>query len=67
MNRLNKEKGFIETIILIIVGLALLKYFFDWSIFEFLSSAQGREVFQYVKDIFTWIKEAIVSLINYIR
>ncbi len=50
-NKLNKEEGFIETIILIIVGLALLKYFLNWDIFDAAASEQGRSTIGYVRDI----------------
>jgi hypothetical protein len=46
-----KNKGFIPLIILIIVALGLLKYFFDWSIFDFLGSEKGRATLSYLKDV----------------
>jgi hypothetical protein len=61
------ERGFIEIILLVILGLAALKYFFDFSIFEFLGSEEGKGVIYYIKEILVWIKEALVSLWNYIQ
>lgn len=52
MNKFNKEEGgFIGKLLLIIIALALLKYFFDWSIFDAIESERGRATFAYVKDI----------------
>ncbi len=69
MNQQGKvgERGFIEIILLVILGLAALKYFFDFSIFEFLGSEEGKGVIYYIKEILVWIKEALVSLWNYIQ
>jgi hypothetical protein len=46
-----KNQGFISYIILIIVALGLLNYFFDWSIFEFLSSDKGQGTVSYLRDV----------------
>lgn len=50
------RKGFVSTVILIIIALALLYYFFDWSIFEFASSERGQKTLEYIKDVLalTW-------------
>ena len=47
--------------ILIIIGLALLKYFFDWSIFDAIESERGKEVVAYIKNIITYIWNEIFS------
>ncbi len=51
-----KQKGFISWLILIIIALALLKYFFNWSIFDAADSDQGRSTISYIRDILnlTW-------------
>lgn len=53
---MNMKKGFISTLLMILVGLALLKYFFDWSIFDAAASEQGRGTISYIRDILntTW-------------
>lgn len=38
-------------IILIIIALGLLKYFFDWSLVDFLKSEQGKNVASFLKGI----------------
>ncbi len=61
------ERGFIEIILIVILALAALKYFFDFSIFEFLGSEEGKGILDYVKDILFWIKETVIALWNYIQ
>lgn len=61
------DRGFIGTIILIILALAALKYFFDFSIFEFLGSPEGKSVLDYVKEILAWLKDAVLALWSYIH
>ena len=53
---MRKDKGFISWLILIIIALALLKYFLNWSIFDAIESERGRETVSYIRDIFniTW-------------
>lgn len=47
----NKEEGLIGTLILIIIALALLKYFLDWSVFEAAATPKGHETLNYVKEL----------------
>jgi len=53
---MNREGGFIGWLILIIIALALLKYFFDWSIFDAAASEEGQGTIYYIRDILdlTW-------------
>jgi len=55
------NRGFISWVVLIIVALALAKYFFDWSIFDALSSEQGRETTEYLKDVISTVWSHIKS------
>ena len=69
MKKFNKEKerGFVGIIILIIIGLAAIKYFFDWSIFDALKTEEGRATLAYVKQLIATLKGVVVDLWNYIR
>ncbi len=49
------NRGFIQLIVLVIIGLAALKYFLNWSIFDAASSAEGRSTISYVRDIVNFI------------
>lgn len=59
------NKGFIGTIVLIIVGLALLKYFLNWSIFDAAASEEGRATITYVRDIINTVWSYIGSPVNF--
>ncbi|MEK9172005.1 MAG: hypothetical protein AAB782_02110 [Patescibacteria group bacterium] len=48
---MKRDKGFISWLILIIIALALLKYFFDWSIFDAAASEKGRETINYIREV----------------
>ena len=52
---MKRNRGLISTIILIIVGLAALKYFLNWSIFDAAASDQGQSTIGYVRDIVNYI------------
>jgi hypothetical protein len=47
----NNQDGFIALIIFFIIALALLKYFFDWSIFEASATPQGQETVSYTRHV----------------
>jgi hypothetical protein len=49
--RVQKEGGLIGMLVLIIIALALLKYFLDWSVFEAAGTPQGHETLSYTKEI----------------
>jgi len=49
------DRGFIGLIILIIIGLALLKYFLNWDIFDAAESDEGKSTILYIRDIFNAI------------
>jgi hypothetical protein len=50
------NRGFISWLILIIVALAALKYFFDWSIFDAAATEEGRGTINYIREVLntTW-------------
>ena len=50
-----KERGFIGKIVLILIALALLKYFLNWDIFDAASSDQGKSTILYVRDLINLI------------
>lgn len=63
----NKEQGFIQLVIVIIIALVAAKYFFDWSIFEAAGTAEGQGAMAYLKDILVWIKDQLLALWGYIH
>jgi hypothetical protein len=50
-----EEKGFIGIIILVVIGLVLLKYFYDWSVFEAAATPQGQETISYTRQVINTI------------
>jgi hypothetical protein len=54
------EQGFISIIILIVVALVALKYFFNFSFFEWIGSGQGKEAL-------LWVKSEVLALWSYIH
>lgn len=61
------KNGFIGTLLVIVVALVLLKYFFDFSLLEFLKSDRGREVLEYLKSILDYMKDIAIRVWNYIQ
>ncbi len=59
-----RSKGFISWLILVVIALALLKYFFNWSIIDAANSEQGRNTINYIKDVLsvTWSYAKIPTL-----
>ncbi len=48
---MKKQGGFISILLIIIIALALLKYFFNWSIFDAAASEEGRGTVSYIRDV----------------
>jgi len=48
---MKKDQGLIGYVLLIIIALALLKYFFNWSIFEAAATPQGQETVGYTHQV----------------
>ena len=46
-----KQNGFVGIFVLVVIALAGLKYFLDWSIFDAINSEQGRATIGYVKQV----------------
>ena len=61
------RKGFISTIVVIIIALALLYYFFDWSIFDFASSERGQKTIEYIKAPVGFLWDKLIELIQAFR
>ena len=48
---MEKNRGFIKTILIIVIALAALKYFLNWSVFDAMESEKGKETLEYVRNI----------------
>ncbi|MEX2010271.1 MAG: hypothetical protein WD874_00505 [Parcubacteria group bacterium] len=60
------EKGFIGIIILVIIALILLKFFFDFSIFEAAESPEGQATLSYTERLLDSIWSVIASPVIFI-
>lgn len=63
---MNKQKGFIGLLVLILVALALLKYLFNWSIFDAAASEEGRGTISYLRDIINLVWHYIGAPLRFI-
>ena len=61
-----KNKGFIGIIVLIILGLAALKYFFDWSIFDAASTEEGQGTISYIRQILDTVWSYLEAPVKFI-
>jgi len=52
---MKRDKGFIGWLVLIIIALALLKYFLNWSVFDAAASEQGRNTINYIKEVLSFV------------
>lgn len=48
---MSSKRGFVGTIILIIIALALLKYFLNWDVLDASQTSQGQTTIAYVKNV----------------
>ena len=52
---MEKNRGFIGTILLVILGLAALKYFLNWDVFDAAESEEGKSTILYLRDLFNTV------------
>ncbi len=64
---MGKERGFVGLILVILIALVLLKYFFDWSVFEAAETEEGKSALSYLTDLLYWLRGLVVSAWNYIH
>lgn len=62
---MKKDQGFVGIIILVIVGLALLKYFINFDVFEAADSPQGQQTIGYTAQILRTIWSYISTPVSY--
>lgn len=61
----NNQKGFVTTIVLIIVALVALKYAFHFDLVEYLKSPEPQsiisKIINWIKLIYNWIDKIIAG------
>jgi hypothetical protein len=60
------ERGFIGWLILIVVALALLKYYYDFSIIDAAASEQGQGTISYISNLFSIVWSYIATPVKFI-
>ncbi|MES2214379.1 MAG: hypothetical protein V4465_03280 [Patescibacteria group bacterium] len=63
---MRNERGFIGTIILVIIALALLKYFLNWSVFDAAASPQGKETVSYTHQVISTVWHYISAPVTFV-
>lgn len=63
---MEKNRGFIGNLILIIIALTALKYFFDWSIFDAIESERGRTTITYIRNVLALVWSYLAEPANYV-
>jgi len=59
------QKGIISWIVLIIIGLAALKYFLNWDIFDAASSEQGINTIGYLRNVINYAWNIIETPVRF--
>jgi hypothetical protein len=62
----SKQKGFITTIIIIIVALILAKYYFHFDVSKFVDSEKGKEIITGAKNLCVGFYNWADSVVRYI-
>lgn len=63
----NRDRGFLRIIILVIVALALLKYFFGISVKDLWNSQVTQDIVQIIKSLFSVIWDILLLLLNFLK
>jgi hypothetical protein len=61
-----RDRGFIGIIILVVIALVLLKWFYDWSIFDAAATPHGQDTIGYgqkvINTIWSWISGPVLFI-----
>ncbi len=61
------DRGFLKTIILLIIALALLKYFFGISLKDIVNNNVVQDIWTIAKSLFRIIWDTLVLLLEFLR
>lgn len=64
---IRRNKGFIKTIVLIVIALVLLKYFFDISLNDIISSKIAQDIWSIIKSLFQTLWGLILVVIDFLK
>lgn len=64
---IRRNKGFIRTILLVVVALVLLKYFFNISLSDILNSTIMRDIWSIIKSLFQTLWNLLLTIIDFLK
>ena len=64
---IRRNKGFIKTIILVIVALVLLKYFFNISLNDILQNQITQDIWSIIKSLFQTLWGVVLTIIDFLK
>ena len=64
---IRRNKGFIKTIILVIVALVLLKYFFNISLNDILQNQITQDIWSIIKSLFQTLWGVALMLVDFLK
>ncbi|HEY4512553.1 MAG TPA: hypothetical protein VJH63_02740 [Candidatus Paceibacterota bacterium] len=62
-----RNRGFIQAIILIIIALALLKYFFNISLADILNNQVVKDIWSITKSLFQVLWQTVQVLFDFLK
>lgn len=62
-----KNEGFIKMIILIIIALALLKYFFNISLADILNNQITQDIWSIIKSLFQTLWGVVLMILEFLK
>lgn len=62
-----RDRGFLKTVILIIIALVLLKYFFGLSVRDLWESEVTQNIWQIIKSLFSVLWDILILLLNFLK
>lgn len=63
----SRQRGFIRAIILIIIALALLKYFFNISFYDILHNQVVTDIWSITKSLLTVFWDLLLVLLDFLK
>ena len=64
---IRRNKGFIKTIILVIIALVLLKYFFNISLNDILQNQITQDIWSIIKSLFQTLWGVVLTIIDFLK
>lgn len=62
-----RNRGFIKTILLIIVALVLLKYFFNITLGDIMNSQIVKDIWEIVKSLFLALWNVVLMIVDLLK